>query len=92
MSEPGPSVAEWFGMISDLLRQRIAAMPKRDLVVASRIQRALVALDVQTRLVAQLSGRPPPATSGIELTGRELAVVDLRSGEAPPDHWPLSPW
>ena len=53
-----------------------------DLVVARHIQRAIVALDVQTRLVARLSGRPalPPAVSETELTGRELAVLGLLSG------------
>ena len=32
MSEPGPRVAEWFGIVSDLLRQPLTIMPKRYLM------------------------------------------------------------
>ena len=53
-----------------------------DLVVARSIQRAMMALDVQTQLVARLSGgagvsTPAPALAATDLTGRELAVLQL---------------
>lgn len=52
-----------------------------DLVVARYVQRAVVALDVQTRLIAHLSAGPqvPTGVEEAELTGRELSVLGLLS-------------
>jgi DNA-binding CsgD family transcriptional regulator len=54
-----------------------------DIVVAGYVQRALVALDAQTRLVARLGSGPESTSTALGvaadagLTGRELAVLQL---------------
>ncbi len=51
-----------------------------DLLVAGHVQRAVVALDVQSRLVSRLSAvdrRLPDSIGDLSVTGRELAVLQL---------------